>query len=709
MRLRGALVGAGNIAINGHIPQWTGDPVLAREVDIVAIADLSPANLETAARAVPEARVYKSAEVLLEQESLDFADICTPPYTRRPLIERACSRGIHVLCEKPIAPDVADAEAIAAAVRAAGIVFVPCHQYHHSPQWQAVVRLLPRIGRIHLVEYEVHRTEANPGNPNWSPSWRTDPALAGGGILFDHGAHIFYQLRSVLGEPAAVQATVRRLSHADYGVEDSAFVVLDYGDRLAEVRLTWAARRRAIRFHFVGEQGEIEGDDQRVAVHAAKSEEISFEQGMSRNSSHSEWYAPLMRGFVDRIRRRDSSSEPLEEAVHVARVIARAYESSERQRALPLAVAAADPYEVGRALTAVAAVVSQAVEASPEESRTADTEPAANSPGRTPWAARLAGLGLLVVAGSWALSGVDGAALKDAITGMDPWFVLAATVVNLLAVFAMSGRWRALLRPLAPFLTQMEAFRAMLMGFAVSTIVPARAGELARAEYLARRTGLPRAAIFGSIVLDALVNAVGMFAGVALLPFVLDLPGWLHSGIWVALAVFSVFALLVFLLRPKPGQPTPGTTREPRHRMGAAIGGFLARARLGLAAVLDRRALLRALGASLIAWVLEMNVVFLTLRAFHIDVPLGVTLLVLMAVNLALVVPFAPPANFGWLEAGATLALMESGVPKAQALAFALVYHLLQVIPIGFAGLSLASRSLLRPAPAQTPRPNASA
>ncbi len=585
-------------------------------------------------------------------------------------------------------------------MRAAGIVFVPCHQYHHSPQWQAVVRLLPRIGRVHLVEYEVHRTEANPGNPNWAPTWRTDKQLAGGGILFDHGAHIFYQLRSVLGEPAAVQATLRRLSHADYGVEDSAFVVLDYGDRLAEVRLTWAARRRAIRFHFVGEQGELVGDDRRVSVQAATSEEIVFDHGMSGNSSHSEWYTPLMRGFVDRIRRRDASSEPLEEAVHVARVIARAYESSATQRALPLAVAAAHPPEVGRALTAVAAAVSNVVEAPALEARGGGEAPAASPPGRTPWLPGLAGLGLLLAAGTWALHGVDGTEVKDAIAGMDPWLVLSATVVNLMAVFAMSGRWRALLRPIAPFLTRMEAFRAMLMGFAVSTIVPARAGEVARAEWLARRTGLPRAAIFGSIVLDALVNAVGMFAGIALLPFVLDLPAWLHSGIWIAIAVFGAFAFLVFLLRPKPGQPTPGAAREPGLHVGAAIGGFLARARLGLAAVLDRRALLRSLGASLVAWALEMNVVTLTLRAFHLRVPLGVSLLVLMAVNLALVVPFAPPANLGSLEVGATLALMESGVPKERALAFALVYHLLQVIPIGFAGLSLASRSLLRSAPA---------
>ncbi len=85
----------------------------------------------------------------------------------------------------------------------------------------------------------------------------------------------------------------------------------------------------------------------------------------------------------------------------------------------------------------------------------------------------------------------------------------------------------------------------------------------------------------------------------------------------------------------------------------------------------------------------------LTLRAFDIPVPFGASLLVLMAVNLALVVPFAPPANLGTLEVGATLALMEYGVPKEQALAFALVYHLLQVIPIGVGGLVLAGRTLL--------------
>jgi glycosyltransferase AglD len=695
VRLRGGLLGAGNIALRGHLPQWTGDPALADAVEIVAVADLSPANLEACRAFLPEARYYDRAEELLERETLDFCDICAPPFTHRPLVEAAARRGVHVLCEKPLAATLEDAEAIAASVRAAGIALVPCHQYHYSPQWQAVVRLLPRIGRIHLVEYEVLRTEANPGNPNWSPAWRTDPALSGGGILFDHGAHILYQLRSVLGEPAAVHATVRNLCHSGYGVEDSAFVVLDFGDRLAEVRLTWAARRRSIRFQFVGDAGELVGDDERVVVRAATTEEISFADGMSRNSSHSEWYAPLMLDFVDRVRRRDTTTVPLDEALYVSRVISRAYESSAQGRSLPLDREGTAPAPVGRTLSAVTSVVSQAVEGPVDEAAAPPVEAAR----RTPWAMRIAGLGVLAVAATWALDDVGWPALMDVVTHADPLWVTLAAAVNLGAIYAMAGRWQALLHPVAPLVSRLEAFKAMIMGFAVSIVVPARAGELARAEWLGRRTGLPRATILGSIVLDHLVNAAGMFCGIAVLPLILDLPGWLHAGIWLALVVFAAAGSVVFALRPRAGLPTPDGAAASGGRAGAGVTGFLARARLGLVALHDRRALARSLGASAVAWVLEMGVVSLTLWAFGIHAPFGVSLLVLMAVNLALVVPFAPPANLGTLELGATLALMECGVPKGQALAFALVYHFLQMIPIGVGGLVIAGRSLLRGVP----------
>ena len=66
---------------------------------------------------------------------------------------------------------------------------------------------------------------------------------SGGGILVDHGAHIFYQLRALLGEPKTVQATVRTLQHHSYRVEDTALVVLDSkGNERAVHKVGYGAR-----------------------------------------------------------------------------------------------------------------------------------------------------------------------------------------------------------------------------------------------------------------------------------------------------------------------------------------------------------------------------------------------------------------------------------------------------------------------------------
>ncbi len=84
----------------------------------------------------------------------------------------------------------------------------------------------------------------------------------------------------------------------------------------------------------------------------------------------------------------------------------------------------------------------------------------------------------------------------------------------------------------------------------------------------------------------------------------------------------------------------------------------------------------------------------LAMRAVGLHLPLSAAFLVLLAVNLALAVPFAPPGNLGTLEVGATLALVGFGVAKEQALAFGIVYHLLQVVPVGLCGIAFTARSL---------------
>jgi len=688
LRLRGALLGAGNIALRGHAPQLA--EALRGEIEIVALADLSPSNLDAARAFFPAATTYADAEELLDREQLDFCDICTPPSTHRPLIEQAVGRGIHVISEKPLAPSITDAERISEAVRAAGIVFQPCHQYHYSPQWEAVRRLLPRLGRIYFAEYEVHRTEANEGNANWSPGWRTDRDVAGGGILVDHGAHIFYQLRALLGEPKTVQATVRTLQHHSYRVEDTALVVLDFGGCLARVSLTWAARRRAIEFRFVGERGEMVGDDRSVRVHADIQEDVCFDDGLSRDSSHSEWYAPLFRGFAERVRSGDVGTDPLDEALYVTRLITRAYQSSQEQRSLRL-LGAPDAIEV------VSAMTDEASTFRPDlglDRGTADGRASMPTAERR-WRTRVlrgSGVAALLAAGAWTFHDVALGPLWVALTTAHLGWIAFAAAVNLGAVGFQAARWLALVRPLSRAATYGHAFKSLVVGFAVSTVVPARAGELVRMQWFSRRTGLPRASVVGSIVLDHLVNAAGLLLGLAVLPFFLkNVPFWIRPGAWFTLAMFTMGAMLVFALRPLRDSPGAAPSQNLPVK---GINGILVSVRQGLAATARPSALTLSLGASFVSWTLEVNVILLAMRAVGLALPVSAAILVLLAVNLALAFPLAPPGNLGTLEVGATLALLGFGVAKEQALAFGLVYHFLQIIPVGILGLVLAGRAV---------------
>jgi uncharacterized membrane protein YbhN (UPF0104 family) len=228
----------------------------------------------------------------------------------------------------------------------------------------------------------------------------------------------------------------------------------------------------------------------------------------------------------------------------------------------------------------------------------------------------------------------------------------------------------------------------MTVGFASSTVLPARAGELARMHFLSRRTGLPRPSVLSSIVLDHLVDAAGLLVAVALLPLLIDVPLWVRPGAFAAVALFAAGAALVFAVRPRRAETSAAEGSLPVRR----LAGLLANARLGLAAMGRPRALALSFAAAFASWALEGNVTVVSLRAVGLPMSYSMALLVLLAVNLALAFPLAPPGNIGTLEVGATLALVGLGVPKEQALAFGIVYHVLQVVPIGVLGILFAAR-----------------
>ncbi|HZQ38402.1 MAG TPA: Gfo/Idh/MocA family oxidoreductase [Dehalococcoidia bacterium] len=327
--LRGALIGAGNIARNGHLPAYLR-PELRERLGIVAVADLCPDNLAAIATLLPTARRYGDAATLLHEERPDFVDICAPPYAHRDLIAMAVASGCHVLCEKPLTTALDEALAIRALVQQRGLVAMPCHQYHYAPQWLTLRALIEagEIGDLREAELVVERVGANAGAAGWQPLWRTREELACGGILVDHGAHLFYQLHTLFGSPQCIACrTERRLP--GYQVDDTAAVELRYAAASARLRLTWAAAARRSTHRYTGTLGEIVCEDDTLLVRGERGERrIHFADALSKGSAHSDWFAPLLAEFAARVAARDSRLDLLDEAVIVAACFGRAYASA---------------------------------------------------------------------------------------------------------------------------------------------------------------------------------------------------------------------------------------------------------------------------------------------------------------------------------------------------------------------------------------------
>ena len=285
---------------------------------------------------------------------------------------------------------------------------------------------------------------------------------------------------------------------------------------------------------------------------------------------------------------------------------------------------------------------------------------------------------------AWTFHDVSWAPLWDRLKEAHPAWIAVAAAVNLVVVALRAGRWLALVRPLSSAATFGQAFESLVVGLAFSTVLPARAGEIVRARMFGRSSGLPAPMVVTTIGLDFLVNAAGLVVFLLCFPLVVDIPAWILPGAATAILVFAGGVILVFALRPGAKAPIPAPV------------GFLTVARQGLRTVGDRRALGLSLALCLASWFLEIFVVSFTMTACGLDLPFSAACIVLLAANLAIAMPLQPPGNVGTLEVGLILALAGLGIEKEQALAFGIVYHLLQVVPLGLLGMGLWGRDQLR-------------
>ncbi|HET7785731.1 MAG TPA: lysylphosphatidylglycerol synthase transmembrane domain-containing protein [Myxococcales bacterium] len=255
-----------------------------------------------------------------------------------------------------------------------------------------------------------------------------------------------------------------------------------------------------------------------------------------------------------------------------------------------------------------------------------------------------------------------------AFEGVDLRLAALATVLCIPGVLLQGLRWSSLVRGIRK-VPRMTPIAAMYVGQAASAMLPMRAGEAVRTDMLGRASGLGRATALGTVALDHSVNGVVMFAFAALLPALLPVPHWMAAALWVGMA--GAVALVLVLLR---------LAKHPESVPSGRIAAIVARARSGLMAARNPRAVAQAALFSAMAWIVEIAVTLLVLAAFHLPHDLPHAMAVIFGVNLALIIP-SPPASLGSFELGAGSALVAFGGPTEHAAAFAIGLHAIQLLP----------------------------
>ncbi len=295
--LRGAFIGFGNVAANGHMPGWGA----RNDVRIVAATDAALSRRDAFLAACPNGLWFDTVDDLLLRERLDFVDICAPPGSHADLIGRALDAGLHVLSEKPLVTRVDDATGLASDAARAGRVLHTVHNWLKAPICREISALIDdgAIGAVRSVRWRTLRTQpatavSAPGVANW----RVDPELAGGGILFDHGWHALYCVARWAGVPGRVSARLETRRFRDQPLEDTATLDLETASGLSHIFLTWAADERSNAIEIDGEQGEIRVAGRTVLVRSNSQERRWTSPSLSEGSHHPDWFGGVAADFL---------------------------------------------------------------------------------------------------------------------------------------------------------------------------------------------------------------------------------------------------------------------------------------------------------------------------------------------------------------------------------------------------------------------------
>lgn len=242
--------------------------------------------------AYPGVQAWNTLEDALQDAQIDAVYVASPVSLHASQTIACLEAGKHVLCEKPTAMNFEEAQAMVSAARRNQRLFGVAYYRRLFPKLIRAKQLITEgaIGQPLLAEANCHDWLKSE-DPEWTRTWLNDPAMAGGGPLYDIASHRIDALNFLFGKPlhatGLLSNTVRRMA-----VEDSATVLIRYGDGIhATVDTRWNSHVARDQFRVIGTDGEINLSP--LSEPVLRCREIE-----ERRPTHANVHFPVIENFV---------------------------------------------------------------------------------------------------------------------------------------------------------------------------------------------------------------------------------------------------------------------------------------------------------------------------------------------------------------------------------------------------------------------------
>jgi predicted dehydrogenase len=245
------IIGCGGIA-GAHKKGY-----LANQAKIVAITDINRSAAEKFGQDLPGAKIFASAGELVASGQVEAISVCTPPASHEEAVLQALARGIHVLCEKPLAHTTGSAQQIARAAKKSKGLLMTAFRHRFLP---AMVKVKELISSGEIGEPVMfHNIFCGPAF-DMDKKWFSKKKIAGGGTLMDTSSHSIDLFRFLIGEVTEQKAVMHRHLTTTNVEDASILIVKSARGVVGSISATWVAGDGVAFVDVIGTKGHVRYD-----------------------------------------------------------------------------------------------------------------------------------------------------------------------------------------------------------------------------------------------------------------------------------------------------------------------------------------------------------------------------------------------------------------------------------------------------------------